>query len=399
MAIFIYKAITADNRDINGKIEATTEATAINKLQEMGYFPVSTSRIESEPRGNGSFCLSDKEVIFFTQKLCVLMRARLTLDSALALIVKTSDSPKLKSFLENVAVSVHNGASLSDALSHYSGSFSSFYISTLRTGESAGAIELVLERLYKHLEHSQKTKKNIQAALLYPVILLSFACLTLLVLLVFVVPQFQSLFEDMGKALPLPTEIVFSIASGLKNYGLYAGLVCVLLVVMMKRAMKVDSVKRSFDTILLNTPIIRQLLTHHAVTNFSRTLATLLSNGVSLVTALDTASNSLPSLIFRESLLIVKNKVKDGMPLKDALRNFTTFPPVALQLIEVGEDSGELVDMLEQVSYIYEEELKDTTNRFLTLLEPLLIIVLGIIIAGIIISVLLAVLSLNDFAI
>jgi len=399
--LYYYKALTADDKMLEGQMEAATENIVISKLQEMGYFPVSTqSAIEKESAKNDFFKkdISQLEVMLFTQKLAVTMKAGLTLDAALALLIETADSERLKSMLEKVTTAIHNGVALSDALQQHSTSFDRFYMNTLRAGEAAGTLDVVLARLTKHLERSRATQKSVQAALTYPMILMAVAAITLSILLVYVVPQFQALFEDMGQALPLPTQIVIALADGFKHYGWIAAIMIVALVFVIKQMMR-DSKKRvPIDKLMLKIPLVSEMIVRLEVSRFSRTLATLLSNGVPMLNALNVVAGSLNNSVVRQLINTVKNSVQEGVDIAAALKKQPLFPPMAVQLIQVGEETGELVPMLEQVADIYDDELQDSIQRFLLLLEPLMIIGLGVIVAGIIISILLAMFALNDFA-
>jgi general secretion pathway protein F len=402
VALFYYQALTSDNETIEGQMEAASEKNVISKLQEMGYFPISTHIIvDTASAGISLFSkdLSQADVLLITQKLAVMMKAGLTLDRALALLIETTESNAVKAILEKVTVSVHNGEPLSDALQQNSGSFDRFYMNTLRAGETGGSLVTVLERLATHLEQSHAVKKSIQAALMYPIILVAVATVTVLILLIYVVPQFQTMFEDMGQSLPLATQIVIIIAEGIKQYGWIAFIIALALGGLLKHILA-DAEKRiPIDKLILRLPLVAAIIIRIEVTRFSRSLASLLHNGVPMLSALKVVADSLTNTVIRQAINNVKNSVQEGRGLGLALSKQGIFPPLAVQLIRVGEETGDLVPMLEQVANIYDDELRDSIQRFLTLLEPILIIGLGIIIAGIIISVLLAMLSLNDFAV
>jgi len=402
VALFYYKALTAENKTVEGKMEATSQNMVIAKLQEMEYFPILTREINDTADSKRRLFnkdISQEDILLMTQKLAVTMKAGLTLDAALSLLIETADAPRLKEVLEKVNLSIHSGISLSDALQQHSSSFDSFYLNTLRAGEAAGTLELVLARLASHLEHSRAIKKNVQAALIYPTILIAVASITVIILLVYVVPQFQTLFEDMGQALPLPTQIVIAVADGIKSYGWIAMILFVGFIMLIKQ-MLADSVKRApIDRFVLRLPLIATMVIRLEVARFSRTLATLLTNGVPMLSALSVVAASVNNTVIRQVVSHVKKHVHQGKGIAEGLAKQNVFPPMAVQLIRVGEETGELTAMLEQVADIYDEELRESIQRFLTLLEPLLIIVLGVIIAAIIISVLLAILALNDFAV
>ncbi len=401
MTLYYYKAITMDNNTVEGQMEAESKQTVASKLQEMGYFPVSMWEADTDSNGDNKFfskSISQDDVLLLTQKLAVTMKAGLTLDSALNLLIETAESPKLKAMLEKVTLSVHNGVSLSDAFEQHSNAFDRFYLNTLRAGEAAGTLDLVLSRLTVHLEHARTIKKKLQAALIYPTVLMSVAILTLLILLLYVVPQFQTLFAEMGQELPFSTQVVITVAEGIKLYGWIVVLLTIVFVLLIKRRLRDREKRQPIDQILLSLPFVSDILIKLEVARFSRTLATLLSNGVPVLTALNVVCASLKNTVIQQLVESVKESVQQGQGVAAVLLKQPIFPPMAVQLIRMGEETGELTPMLEQVADIYDEELSDSIQRFLTLFEPILVISLGIVIAAIIISVLLAILALNDFA-
>jgi general secretion pathway protein F len=402
MPLYSYKVLTPENTYLEGQIQADSEHAVINKLQNMGYFPISTSVIDSNTSQKSVWFLnekvSQKDVLILTQKLSITMKAGLSLDDALALQIETADSPAVKSMLEKVTLSIHNGATLSEAFSEYN-VFDRFYLNTLHAGENTGKLDLVLGRLALHLKHAQQVKKQIITALTYPIVLMVVAVLTLWILLIYVVPQFQALFDDMGQTLPLPTQIVISIANITKNYGWVLIIALSFFIFSIKTLLKSQSHRRHIDNIILATPLISNIIIKREVGRFCRTLGTLLANGVPILKALNIISGSINNTIISKIVEETKDDVQKGHRLAESLSKSSIFPQVALHLIKVGEQTGELTTMLEQVTEIYDQELSDDLSRFLTLLEPLLIIGLGVIIAAIIISVLLAILALNEFAI
>lgn len=402
MPIFYYKALTADDDLVEGQMEAGSQSTVVSKLQSMGYFPISTEIEPAKTHAKTTLFnkdISQADVRLFTQKLAIMMKAGLTLDAALVLLIETADSEQLKAILEKVMVSVHNGMTLSDALEQHSTAFDRFYMNTLRAGESSGALDIVLQRLATHLEQSYSIKKNVQSALIYPLILVAVSAITLLILLIYVIPQFQVLFEDMGRALPLSTQIVIAIADGIKSYGWLLAIALFALSFAFKKMLGDAKARYPFDKLVLTLPLIAAMVVRLEVARFSRTLATLLGNGVPMLSALTIVAESLNNTVIRQAVEQVKKDVQEGRALAASLHKQAVFPPMAVQLFQVGEEAGELTNILDQVADIYDDELKDAIQRFLTLLEPLLIIGMGIIIAAIIISILLAILSLNDFAV
>lgn len=402
MPLFHYKALASRGQTLEGQMDAPDADAVIARLQESGYYPIHAEPVAARRVGASHWLargIGRGQLQMMTRKLAVTMKAGLTLEEALALLIETADAGPMKQMLEQVAVTVQNGAALSDALERHSSVFDRFYINTLRAGEAAGALDVVLARLADYLEHSQALRRNLQSALIYPAILVVVAVATLMVLLLYVVPQFQLLFEDMGQLLPLSTRIVIAIADALKDYGWMLALLLLVGVALGRQVLRDDQARAPLDRLLLRLPLISDLVVGNEVARFSRGLATLIANGVPMLSALSVVEESINNSVIRRGIAKVRAQVGEGQGISLPLGRERIFPVMAVQLIRVGEETGELEAMLEQVADIYDQELDEAIRRFLTLLEPALIIILGVVIAAIIISVLVAILSLNDFVV
>ena len=322
----------------------------------------------------------------------------MTLDRALQILGELSDEEPLVRMIESVRENIQSGDSLSEALELQGKVFSPLYISMVKAGEAGGVVHQVLGRLVDYLERSHELKESIRSALIYPTILLVVAGLSVAGLLVFVVPQFSQMFEDMGQALPLPTQVVVTVGDFLRAYWwvLLAGLFVIIALAQTHFAK--PEVNQRWDRRLLRWPLIGDLVAKVETARFSRTLATLLHNGLPLLMALNLVKDVIGNSVISQAVEEATDSLKRGKGLADPLMEQAVLPPLALQMIKVGEESGDLEPMLTKVADVFDAEVKASVKRMLTLLEPVLIVGLGLIVAGIIVSILMAVLGANQLA-
>ncbi|TVR63641.1 MAG: type II secretion system F family protein, partial [Candidatus Competibacteraceae bacterium] len=329
--------------------------------------------------------------MLLTQQLSNLLNAGLPLDRALTILISVTDDAPSKSLLERVQDQVRGGSTLADAL-EAQGTFSRFYLNMVRAGEAGGALEAVLKRLTEFLERSRALRESVSSALIYPLILLSVAALSVIILLTFVVPQFEQLFADAGRALPLATQIVIAAGHGFRYYWWVGLLAILLLATALRRQLNQPESRVRWDRWFLSLPLFGDLIAKVETARLSRTLGTLLGNGVSLLNALTIVRETLSNRVLALALGEVAEHVKTGRGLADPLLEAGDFPKLAVQMIRVGEETGQLQEMLLQVADTYDEEVQTAVKRLLTLLEPALILGLGVVIAGIIMSILVAIL-------
>jgi general secretion pathway protein F len=310
----------------------------------------------------------------------------------------TEDNERLSKLIAKVLEKVKGGASLADALEQQSGVFSKFYLNMIRAGEAGGSLDDVLTRLSDYLERSQELKDTVSTALIYPAILLVMSLASLFVMLTFVVPQFTEMFESAGKALPVSTQIVVGIANWLQSYW-WALLIGIVFISSYMKFQLADPIrKKVWDARFLKLPMAGSIITNKEIANISRTLGTLLGNGVSILSALIIVRETVDNLVLAAAIADAEEQLKQGKHLSDALLDKRIFPKMAMQMIKMGEETGRLEEMLLRVAAIYDKQLRVAIQRLLAFLEPALIISLGLMIAGIIVSILLAILSVNDLA-
>jgi general secretion pathway protein F len=390
---------------VEGVREAAAPEAVISALQGEGLMPI---RVAPDGlglmswlgrRSGGAKQPGTKDVTMFSRELATLLNAGLPLDKALSVLVNLAGPEKPLGILAGrVLEKVKGGAQFSQALEAQEGVFSRFYLNLVRAGELGGALDVTLERLSEYLERSKDLRDTVVTALIYPLLLLIVSVAALMVLLTFVVPQFQEMFASAGKELPLATRIVIAVAEGLRDYG-WLGAVLIVGGVVWARWWLSDPERRlRFDRRALHWPVLGTMWKMIETANLSRTLATLLSNGVPLLHALSVARETLGNRAMVEAVSAAVQQIRQGGVMTGALLESGMFPEMAMQMIRIGEESGRLGEMLERVATTFDHEARVTIQRALALLEPALIVGLGVVIAGIIISILMAILSVNDLA-
>lgn len=404
MAEFRYQAVDSGGEMQRDRIEADDLDQAVALLRDQGLLPVRVEPASQgalawlQPASSSRRRLGAQRVEQLTRQLARLLRAGMPLDRALSILIGISDDELSRDLLAALQDEVRGGRSFADAIERQGRSFSRLYLNMIRAGEAGGSLEVVLERLAEFLERSRKLRESVISAMIYPIILLSVSVLSILLLLTFVVPQFEQLFADAGRALPLPTQIVILAGDLVRDYwwvGLGLGLT---LVAAGRRALQQPSVRDAVDHMVLRLPLFGALVLRVEMARFARTLGTLLGNGVALLTALSIVRETLGNTRLIDATDGVAESVRGGRGLAEPMAAAECFPPLAVHMIRVGEESGELQSMLLQVADTYDEEVQTAVQRLLTLLEPILILGLGVIIAGIILSILVAILSINNLA-
>jgi len=404
MALFTYKAINQLGETEEGTREVADEKVLITALQAEGLIPLhvtagSNRSFFSLGFGLKTSKLSQKDIALLTGELATLLESGLPLDkSLLVLIDLTEDNERLSKLITRVLEKVKGGTSLAEALEQQQGVFTKFYLNMIRAGEAGGSLDQVLTRLSDYLERSQELKDSVSTALIYPIILLVMSLASLFIMLTFVVPQFTEMFESAGKALPISTQIVVGLAEWLQAYW-WALLIGFIFISSYMKYQFADPIrKKVWDGRFLKLPLAGTIITNKETANITRTLGTLLGNGVSILSALAIVRETVDNLVIAGTIAEAEEHLKQGKNLSEALLEKPLLPKMALQMIKMGEETGRLEEMLLRVATIYDKQLRVAIQRLLAFLEPVLIITLGLMIAGIIVSILLAILSVNDLA-
>jgi general secretion pathway protein F len=405
MPLYRYKAVSAAGDVATGELDAANEAEIVDRLRDQGLMPmqigVATGAVAArgaKPRRRlfASKHVTHDQLIGITRELATLLNAGLPLDRALEMLIGLALSPPVAALLQGIRDDVRGGKALSQALDARREVFSRFYVNIVRAGEAGGATGPVLQRLAETMERNKELRENVKSALIYPTILIGVAAVSVVVLLIFVVPQFEQTFSQAGKALPLPTAIVVALGAFFRHWwwAVLAGIV--LAVLLLRGRMKKPAVKRRWDARVLRWPLVGDLVTKVEVARFARTLATLLRNGVTLLSGLAIVKETMGNVILASALDGVIARLREGKGFGRPLAETGLYPRLASQLILVGEESGRLEEMLGRVADIYDREVQLAIRRFLAILEPALILTLAVLIGGIVFSILLGVMGMSE---
>jgi len=404
MALFSYKIVNNQGSIEEGVINSSSKQTLLLEFQGKGVIPIKIEAAGNKTflgisLGDGSVSLTHKELALLTGEFATLIESGLPLDRSLQILIElTEDNKKLSKMIGYILEKVKGGDSLADAMDAQGDVFSRFYLNMIRAGEMGGNLGEVLIRMSDYLERTQELKDSVTTALIYPMVLLVMSLASLFVMLTFVVPQFTEMFESSGKALPVPTQIVVALADGLQAYWWLIMMVIITGVSYMKSQLADPERRKVWDARFLNMPLFGEILIHQETANLSRTLGTLLGNGVSILKALGIVRETAGNTVIVAVLEDAEQQLKQGRSMSEALVNSRCFPKLAIQMIKMGEETGRMEEMLTRVATIYDKQLRTAIERMLALFEPVLIISLGLMIAGIIVSILLAILSVNDLA-
>ena len=400
MALFEYKAVTPTGETLTGEMEAPNADLVIAHIQETGNIPVQAKEVGSgfrlETLFRGRQGLSQREIGDVTGQLATLLGAGLPLDRSLGILVELSENERIEKLLTKVRDRVREGIALSDALEERHGVFSRFYINMVRAGELGGALDQTLARMAEYLERAKELKDGVVSALIYPALLVILAVASLILLMVYVIPQFTPMFEDFGAELPLLTRIVMAVGALLQNF--WWGLIGITLLIVLwfRSQMKNPKSRLIWDARFLGTKWIGDVIAKIEMARLARTTGTLLINGVPLLSAISISRNVMTNTVLRDDVGQAAKKVKTGTPLARALNESGNFPRLALQMINVGEETGQLDAMLLKVADTYDREVKTTVDRLMALMVPALTLGLAALIGVIVMSVLMAILQINE---
>lgn len=402
MARFSYKAIGRDGKSVNGVIEADglelasrqlrSQGITLLKLESGGSLDRAAARAAGKPP-------SRQDVLSMTSELAVLLRAGLPLDRGLKVLIDMASLPQMHQLLSEMLAAVKGGKALSQAMQPHEQLFGTFYISMVRAGEASGQLSAVLDRLVEYLESAKANRDSVVSALIYPAILLVVSVLSIVLMLGFVVPQFEALFEDMGEALPLLTRMVVDAAEFIKVYGWLLVVLVAAVAIYLRRWASTEQGRTSLHQRMLKLPLAGGIIFEFEVSKFARTVGTLLGNGVSLLKAISIAIDTVNNRIIKEALQVLPPAVKAGKRMSTALADTGMFTPMVIQMIRVGEESGSLDQMMLELAKVFDGKVQSGVKRGLALLEPVLILGMGFFIAIIIIAILMGILSVNDLAV
>jgi type II secretion system protein F len=404
MALFTYQATDASGKSVKGTLEAKDESVLVDKLQEMGYFPISIGKgtaASEAPASAGLMKFFSKRVpgravTLFTHELSSMLDAGLPLDRSLSILAELEKNIEFKSVILDMHNGIQSGLTFADCLEKHPDVFSEIYVSTVRAGEAGGALEAVLSRIKKFMEETEKLKEDIKSALIYPLILTIVGGSAIMLMLLFVIPKFTVIFADMGGAMPLPTRMLLGLSEAVSRFWWVIALVAAGVFFEVRRRLGTREGRLFFDRLKLDVPLLGEVLKKAVISRFSRTLGTLLQGGLPILDALSIAVNTMGNSFMSRDIQPVIEGVRRGRGMVTPLRETGSFPPLAVHLLTIGEETGKLDEMLLKLSDNYDQDISTSIKRLLSLMEPLIILVMAVVVGFIVISLLLAIFSLND---
>jgi len=395
LAVYSYRATTLEGAIVEGVIEAPDEGSALTRIKDAGVIPLKVTSPRKGALKKGMSLRSSKgDLLTFTAELSALIGAGLPLDRSLNILAGVSEGRQMQEVVNSVLKSIREGSSFSDALKNHPRVFPRLYVNMVRAGETGGVLDIVLEKLGEFLETAKELKDSVYSAMIYPVILAVTGGISIIILLTFVIPRFSILFKEMGGALPLSTQMILYFSTFLRDLWwilLPAGAVGVLA---LWRFIKTEQGAIVWDK--LKFRFVRDVVSKLETARFCRTMGTLIKSGVPFLQALQNSKDVIGNRVVASAIAAVAKDVKEGKGIAAPLTDAKVFPQLALSMIKVGEETGQLDTMLLKVATTYEKSLKDSVKRFMGLLEPAIILTIGLVIAFIVVSMLVAIFGILE---
>ncbi len=407
MPRFYYKATTRTGDIQSGEMDAQNPEEVRKKILAGGMIPFEvTDASKAVQKGLRDLSLGTlfkrrkktkaADVLMFTEKFAVLLRSGLPLDKSLSLLAELSDKDEVRVVAESLLKDVNGGMSLADSMARHPGFFSSLYVSMIRAGEAAGVVDRVMEQLLEYLRERDELKSFIISSLIYPALLLLVGIGTIVIMVAYVIPKFQEIFATLDQELPGPTKVMLAISDFLVGNKYWILLIIVAIVAGYRYWVRTPEGKAKRDEWILKIPVIKGLIEERETGRMASTAGILLTSAVPLIQTLNIVKDLLSNTVFREAMKPVVTGAKKGDGVADPMKATGVFPPLAVHLIRVGEESGKLGQMFFKVGQIYQESIRKSIKRFLALFEPILILSMGLIVGLIVASMLLAIFSLNE---
>ncbi len=386
MAKWLYKGRTANGKEVSGEFEANSKEDAENLLRKKR---VRVSQIKKKPMAmnfNMNKGVPLKILARFTRQFSAMTSAGLPLIQCLDILQEQTENENLKVAVKQVASDIQGGGTLADSLNKHRAIFSELYCQMIAAGEAGGILDTILLRLAEYQEKAEALRRKIKGAMTYPIIVGVVAMAAVAILMIFVVPIFTGMFSESGAKLPLPTRIVVGISDFIRHWILGIGAGIGLGIVAFKKYVKTDAGALRFDKILLNAPVFGDLERKSCISRFTRTLGTLLNSGVSIIDALQVTAKTAGNKVLEMGIYKTLESISGGQTIADPLKATGVFPPMVIQMIAVGERTGGLSDMLVKISGFYDDEVDAAVDNLTAMLEPLVIVVLGSIIGGVLVA-------------
>lgn len=394
-----YKAINKEGKTVKGVIEGKNTNEAVNYLRSYGFLPINvTEKKENILAGYFPFLkgTSSSDLLFFTRQLASMLSSGLTLMQALNILKEQVQKPAMIEVLTGMVTDIEEGKSFSDAIAKHPHVFSPIYISLIKAAETSGLLDKVLLRIADNLEKQQKLGSTIKGALMYPAIVIIGMVAVMTIMMIFVVPQLTTLYQNLDISLPLSTQIVIGLSNFMITFWPIIIGVVVFMVSFYSRWHKTETGKMIVDDFMLKLPVFGKLIRQMVLTEFCRTLGLLVGSGALIVEALKETAAVAGNVLYQNAVLGIARRVEKGMSIGDAMQIYGLFPPILVQMVKIGEETGKLDESLLKVSEYFEREVDETVKTLTTALEPIIMVILGLGVAFLIISIITPIYNLTS---
>ena len=403
MPTFLWEGKTAQGKAMKGELEAPSLEAVIALLRDRRIRPVA-SRIREKGTGLETELtipgfgakVKPKEVSLFTRQFATMIDAGLPIVQCLDILTEQSESKLLRKTIHDIRLDVEGGSTLADAMAKHPKIFDDLYVNMVQAGEAGGVLNTILNRVALFIEKANKLKRKVKGAMIYPTAILAVAVIVVAILLIFVIPVFAELYGSMGKALPAPTQITINISNWFVAnwYFMFGGLIGIVIAI--RAYYHTEQGRMNIDRIMLHLPVVGDLLRKVAVARFSQNMAILLSSGVPILDGLAITAKTAGNRVVEKAIMDSRVSISQGKTVAEPLRESKIFPPMVCQMVAVGENTGGLDGMLRKVAELYEEEVDDAVANLTALMEPLIMVVLGVILGGLVISMYLPIFQMGS---
>ncbi len=389
MPVFEYTARNASTGQIlKGTLDVPTRDEVLKHIKQQKMIVVN---VREQPKQLSFGFLKRKgirtrDIVIFTRQFATMINSGLPLVQSLDILARQTENPALAEVTRQVVFDVESGHTLADAFSKHPRAFTELYVNMVAAGEAGGILDTILLRLATFLEKSDALIRKVKGAMVYPGVIMSVAAIAVAVLLIFVIPTFQKMFASVGMELPLPTRIVIGMSDFLINYWWMLILIIAGIVIGLRRYYSTSDGRLRIDQMLLNSPVLGDLLRKSAVSRFTRTLGTLISSGVSILDGLEITAKTAGNRVIHDAVMESRNSIAGGETIAGPLEKSKVFPPMVISMIAVGEQTGGLDEMLSKIADFYDEEVDVAVSALLSLMEPMMIVVLGVIVGGMVVA-------------
>jgi general secretion pathway protein F len=398
MTQFSYKAVTRDGRVTQGRLEASDHRAVTERIQGMGLIPIAIQAAAPKSAGRRHYFerVSQKDILFFTEELATLVKAGLPLDRSLSITSELASKPSLRTVIQDVLKQIKSGKSLAEALSAHPKYFPRLYVNMVRAGEAGGVLDSILERLLDFQRSGDELRSYLISALIYPALLTLVGIGSIAILMFFVIPRFSTIFADIGVPIPFSTQILLTLSDWTVRYWPVAIVLIAGSVFGIRYWLKTPTGRYQYDVWRLRVPLLGATLLKIEIGRFARTLGTLVASAVPLISAVRIVQDIATNQIVSEAISKIADGAKRGLGVARPMQDGGVFPPLAIHLVEVGEETGRLDAMLLQLADIYDKDVRTSVKSLTSVFEPAIILVMGVIVGTVVLSMLMAIFSINE---